>query len=436
MSVLRKMSLRSWLQFLTCSLGAFAIFYVLFCRASFYDAFITAMGVTNTQFGTCYAVYGWIAVVGYLIGGFVADRVAPRWLMFISFFVTGVCNFILGLWPNYTVTLILYAIMGVSTTITFWDAMLKCVRIFGRSIGEENRAFTWYQVCRGFGEMFISTAIVLVFTKFVDMIAGLRFVLWFYAGLLILFSIISLLVFDSGKDELDEKRAKEDRIMTDDSVVKQTIRLLKNPELWFVIAIAFGGYNIGSCIGSYLGDIAGSFGAATATVALLGTLNAWLKPIGAAAANFITKKKGPTWILQACTYVYMVILVAFLLIPRKPENLIYYVALLCVEIIMTGAFRSQKFAQCREAGVMLSDTGNAYGIVSTIIFSTDAFMPVYIGIWLDTYDEVTAYNKLFYWLLASGALTLVAAFIFRRRNKEKIAELIAHDAKASASETA
>ena len=66
MSVLKKMSLKSWLQFLTCSLGAYAIMYVLFCRASFYDAFVTAMGVTNTQFGVCFAVYGWIAVVGYL----------------------------------------------------------------------------------------------------------------------------------------------------------------------------------------------------------------------------------------------------------------------------------------------------------------------------------------------------------------------------------
>ena len=74
----KKLSMKAWLQFITCALGAFGIMYILFCRASFYDAFIEAMSVTNTQFGVLYAVYGWIAVVGYLIGGFIADKVSPR----------------------------------------------------------------------------------------------------------------------------------------------------------------------------------------------------------------------------------------------------------------------------------------------------------------------------------------------------------------------
>lgn len=431
MSIFKKMTLKSWLQFLTCSIGAYAIMYVLFCRASFYDAFVTAMGVTDTQFGVCYAVYGWIAVVGYLIGGFVADRVAPRWLMFISFLVTGICNFALGLWPSYPVLLVLYAIMGISTTITFWDTMLKCVRLFGKSIGEESRSFTWYQFARGMGEMFIATAIVIAFTQFVnkgimDIVGGLRFVLWFYAGMLFVFAIISLFVFDSGKEDEKDNSVGE-RIMSDESVLKQTKRLLKDPDLWLAIAIAFGGYNIGSCIGTYLGDIAGMFGASVTTVALIGTMNEWLKPVGAVIANFVTKKKGNTWILEACTWIYLVIIVGFLVIPKEPAYLPAYLALLAVEIILTGAFRSQKYAQAREAGISLQDTGNAYGIISTIIYSADAFMPVFIGIWLDQLGEVAAYNRLFYVLLACGVMTLVASVIFRRRNKDRIQRLLAED---------
>ena len=99
---------------------------------------------------------------------------------------------------------------------------------------------------------------------------------------------------------------------------------------------------------------------------------------------------------------------------------------------MTGAFRSQKYAQAREAGVSLQDTGNAYGIISTIIYSADAFMPVFIGIWLDQLGEVAAYNRLFYVLLACGALTLVASIIFRRRNKDRIQRLLAEDNAAAA----
>ena len=435
MSIFKKMTLKAWLQFITCSLGAFAIFEVLFMRASFYDPFIEALGVTNTQFGVCYAIYGYIAVVGYLIGGFVADRVPPRWLMFISFLVTGICNIWLGTFPSYNVVIALFAIMGISTTVTFWDAMLKCVRIFGREIGEENRSFTWYQFTRGIGEMLISTIVVLIFIKIGDAVAGLHFVIWTYGILLLVFAVISLFVFDSGKEDPksdEELNLKEgESIMTKESVLSQTIRLLKDPDLWLVILIAFGGYNIGSCIGSYLGDIAGSFGATTAMVALLGTLNAWLKPIGAAIANFVTKKTGPTFILQTVTWVYMVILALFRIIPRNMSTLPIYIVLLAIEIIGTGAFRSQKYAQCREAGVVMQDTGNAYGIESTIIYSADAFMPVLIGIWLDSFDEIKAYNILFYVLLASGVLTLVSVYIFRRRNKERIKAIIAEDAAAA-----
>lgn len=424
---LKKVTVKQWLQFITSSIGAFAIMYVLFCRASFYDAFVEAMGVTNTQFGVCFAVYGWIAVVGYLIGGFVADRVAPRWLMFFSYLATAICNFILGLWPNYTVTLILYAAMGITTTITFWDANLKCVRIFGRSIGAETRAFTWYQIVLGVGEIVIGTAVVWVYTRFTDIVAGLRFVLWFYAGLLAVLAVISAFVYDGAKPEEEQTRSKDDRIMSEENLLQQTLRLIKNPDLWLGILIALGGYNIGSCIGSYLGDIAGIFGAGSAAIAFIGTMNGWFKPIGALAANFITKKKGPTWILQNITWLYMIILVVFLVLPKDPAYLWVYLVLLAIEIILTGAFRCQKYIQLTEAGIGVQDTGNAFGLLATIIYSMDAIMPVFIGAWLDKYTEAKAYDTLFIVLLAFGALTLVASYIFRHRNKDRIQRLLAEN---------
>ena len=58
-------------------------------------------------------------------------------------------------------------------------------------------------------------------------------------------------------------------------------------------------------------------------------------------------------------------------------------------------------------------------------------MPLFIGMWLDKYSEVQAYNTLFYVLLASGVLTLVTSIIFRRRNKARIARLIEEDAAAA-----
>ena len=416
--MLRRLDLKGWLQLLTCGLGSFAIFYVLFCRASFYDAFIEAMDVSNTQFGVLYGVYGWIAVVGYLIGGFVADKVAPRYLMFISYLVTGLCNFVLGFWPNYTVCLVLYAVMGVSTTVTYWDAMLKCNRILARRVNAEGEGFSWLQTIRGLGELTVSSAIIFGFTLFVNRVAGLRFVIWTYAAMLIVFAIISLFVFDDGKvAELDaEEKAKKEKVLTDESTFHQTIRLLKNPDLWLCILIAFGGYNIGSCIGSYLGDMAGPFGAATAAIAWIGSMPNWFKPIGSYAGGFIVKKKGSTFILMCCTVGYVIIAALFLFMPKDRAFLPLFLVVATIEVVLTGAFRSQKFIQISEAGIPVEDTGNAFGIISTIIYSGDAFMPVIIGIWLDKYGDLVAYNNLYKTFFLFAAITLIAGIIFRRRN--------------------
>ena len=114
-------------------------------------------------------------------------------------------------------------------------------------------------------------------------------------------------------------------------------------------------------------------------------------------------------------------------LPKEAKYLPVFIILLGAEIILTGLFRSQKFIQIREAGIPMQDTGNAFGIISTIIYSADAFMPTFIGIWLDQMGEEGAYNRLYYILLASGVLTLVASIIFRRRNKARIQQLLEDD---------
>jgi MFS family permease len=298
------------LQFITCAVGSFAIFYILFSRDSFYQPFLKAMSVTDGEFGVLYGVYGWIAVISYPIGGVIADKVSPRMMMFLSFLGTGICNIILGFFPGYEVCMVLYAVMGVTTAMTFWAAMLKCVRIFGRNIGEENRAFSFLEITRGIASVVISFTIVYIFNQFADMVVGLRFVIWFYGSLLILLSIISLLVFDKADEEKemrDSKLEKEKaRLLSDKSTVQHVADLLKNPDMWLAVAIAFGGYNIGSCMGSYVGDMAGRlFGISVGGAAYIGVMNNSCKPIGAFLGSFITKRKGPTFVLQSVTWMYV-----------------------------------------------------------------------------------------------------------------------------------
>ena len=88
-----KLGTRQITQFLILGCGSNAIFYILFCRGSYYDAFMEAFSVTNTQFGLMSTVALTISCLTYFIGGILADKIHPRMLVTISFILTGLCNF-------------------------------------------------------------------------------------------------------------------------------------------------------------------------------------------------------------------------------------------------------------------------------------------------------------------------------------------------------
>jgi MFS family permease len=433
-----KLTTRSLLQFIVCAVGSFAIFYILFSRISFYQPFLAAMSVTDGQFGVLYGVYGWIAVISYPIGGVIADKVSPRMMMFLSFFGTGLCNILLGFFPGYELCMALYAVMGVTTALTFWAAMLKCVRIFGRNIGEENRAFSFLETVRGAASVVISFIIVFLFNQFADMVAGLRFVIWFYGGLLIVLAVISLLVFDKAEEE-EELRAEAEAkakaaLLSQKTTWRHVGDLVKNPDMWLAVAIAFGGYNIGSCLGSYVGDMAGRlFGISVGGAAYIGVMNNSCKPIGAFIGSFITKRKGPTFVLRSVTWMYAAILLIFLVLPKTNEWLWLFLVLMALEMMGTGAFRSQKFIQIKEANMTVAQSGTAFGLIAMVIYSSDAFMPMIIGYWLDSGDYVRAYANLNYTLLASAALTLGAVAYWRYRNRDNIKRQLEMEARGEVS---
>ena len=71
----------------------------------------TVLGVfqfNNTQLGSCFSVYGIVALFGYLFGGPVADRVAPRRLISIALVLTALGGLVLATYPSLGVVRLIY----------------------------------------------------------------------------------------------------------------------------------------------------------------------------------------------------------------------------------------------------------------------------------------------------------------------------------------
>ena len=71
-----------------------ALIYALpYFRYYYYDAFVKLFNITNTQMGALGSAFGGTAIIGYMFGGFFADRWPTRYLLTISLVTTGLLGY-------------------------------------------------------------------------------------------------------------------------------------------------------------------------------------------------------------------------------------------------------------------------------------------------------------------------------------------------------
>ena len=66
------------------------IYGLPYFRTYYYDAYLEAYNLTNTQMGALGSMFGIFGMISYLFGGVVADFISPKKLISISLILTGV----------------------------------------------------------------------------------------------------------------------------------------------------------------------------------------------------------------------------------------------------------------------------------------------------------------------------------------------------------
>ena len=69
------------------------IYGLPYFRTYYYDAYLQAYNLTNTQMGSLGSIFGVFGMISYLFGGVVADFISPKKLISISLILTGVAGF-------------------------------------------------------------------------------------------------------------------------------------------------------------------------------------------------------------------------------------------------------------------------------------------------------------------------------------------------------
>lgn len=393
--------------------GAGIIFQLPYIRETFYVPIQNAMNLSNAQMGLLSSGYATMSLFSYFIGGIIADKFSARKLLTFSFIATG----ILGLWfstfPGYTISRVIFVLMGISTIITYWSACIKATRMLGTD-EEQGRLFGLQEGLRGIMNALLVFGMTAAFTRFADEVAGASAAIKVCSIVVIIIGILNFIFIEDTKKEENSESLAE--------ITKGMFKALLIPRVWLLVAIVFTAYSVYGLI-AYATTFAQQFyGLSAASAATLGGVRYLIQGAGGIVGGFLADKMKSRFkvIIGGCIGLALSFGL-FIVMPSKASLCVMVVANFFVGLFFIYAVRSQYFAVHDDAGIPINMSGRVSGIASCLGYTPDIFMYTLVGSWMDNYGR-TGYNMTWAYAMIAAVLCAVITFILSRIVKKENAQ--------------
>ena len=401
--------LNSFLQILIIILAGEAIFLLPFVLARvFRPTFLDVFQISNTELGSCFSIYGIVALISYLLGGFIADKFAPSKLMAVALFLTGLGGLYLATIPDLSGLQLVYGAWGFSTIFLFWAALIKATRSWGGN-GKQGLAFGFLDGGRGFVAAAVSSFGILLFANTLeldpeDRIKGFQQVIYltsafvFAVGLACWFFI-----------KTDDSQTKGEKFS-----IQKGFELLGSAKLWLymiIILCAYSGYKTSDDFSLYASDVLKFDEIDSSWVA---SLTLYTRPIIGIGLGLLADR-GRASTLLALGFGIMLASGA-LLATNFHEIAPSALTVLLISACATGIFscRVLYFALLEEGRIPLTYTGTAVGLISVVGFTPDIFMGPLMGNIIDNNPGIEGHKMLFTVFCCFALLGMIAALIVYR----------------------
>ena len=266
---------RVFLQFFCLCVGSSIVYHVPYNMAGYLDLILVGLRINNTQWGLMRGAFSTTALITYLPGGWVADRFSARKLLALSMAANGVLSLWFVTFPSYGICVMLFVLMGIFSTLTFWSALIKCTRQFSRGLGE-GKAFGGLEGGRSLVGLGFGTVMTAVFAALGGDMLALRINVIVYAMLQLVVGVLVLIAF---REEQIEAGAKGDNFAI-------IVECLKHPGVWMITLIVFGVYT-SSLSSSYLNPyFTRVLGTSMVFAVAMNTVRGYFRPLGAFAGGF------------------------------------------------------------------------------------------------------------------------------------------------------
>lgn len=382
----------------------------------------------NVSLGLCFSVYGFVALVSYLLGGPLADKYQPRKLIAIALWMTALGGLVFASFPDYFALQLLYGFWGFTTIFLFWSPMIKATRVWGGQ-NSQGKAFGFLDGGRGLVGALFGTLGVIVFSHFMSAdleVATLeesrfafRYVILTSSAIV---ALVGVLVWMFMKlPEHKEKEIVIDRITV--SQIKDVVRLPSVLLLMVIILCAYVGYKITDIFSLYAQDVMLLDEVASAEV---GTFLLFARPVVGVLIGVFADRYRPSLFL----FIGFVIafIGAIIFATGMVSNIAYFVFLLSILVVAIGvyAIRSLYFAVMQSGKIPLALTGTAVGLISLVGYTPDIFAGPAMGYLLDASPGLEGHQHVFWMLAVFSFMGGIAAYryfkLYGKQNYDNLKE--------------
>lgn len=368
-----------------------------------------ALGFSKTQIGILLSTFGFVSLITYIPGGWLADHVAPRKLISIALVITALGGFVFSTFPSFEISVLLHGLWGLTTGCIFWSALIKATRNWA-SEKEQGRAFGILEGGRNFIDMVIATIMLSVFAFRGGNDAALaEQIICYSLAALILALVVWMVMEDDTSPRKDTPKTPSTHKFAEISEV------LKLPIVWLMSIIIMAAYSGYWGVVYFTPYATETFELGSVLGGAVGTAKLWIAALAAVAAGFIADKVGPAKAVLGAFILMTAGFLIFALLPGRPGLL--PLLLINVAAISSAVYglRGIYFALLEQGGIPVAVTGTATGIISLIGYTPDIFVPTLGGMILDANPGAGGYQNFFLFIATLSSIGLIAAFIVYRK---------------------
>ena len=412
---------RKLLGILACAFLYSSMYLLPYIKYIFYDAIVEATGFTNTQIGFLLSIYIVASIICTLPSGWLADKFDPKKLLVISGIGHTIVSFLaLLVIRNYTMSLVCFFLMGITSLLAFWSPVFKAVSLAAPP-EEQGKYYGLFEGFNGIGSMVFNFGALWVFGRVTGgSVAGLKAVYIFYACSSLVATLMVLFLYKAD-DSAVAAAESEATASNEKASTKEILSVLKMPKVWLFGLMVFGIYGFycgSSYLTPYFSTVLGVsvvFSGGLATLKNYGTRLA-----GAPVAGMICDKIGRLKFLTIASVVAIVLMIAFMLMPASNSALIPIMILMFALALVNVSMKGVQFSAFDEVGVDQSVNGMAISLASLIGFNLpDVALHPFFGSILDKYEPTAAYKIIFACLLGMLVLAFVMSLgLLISRNKQ------------------